>query len=151
MSATLRILNYFETIINGRTVDGGSRSDYQEMAISEPHFDKTFSIPVNTTIDAWGFSGVDESVSDFDYCFILSNKSGLYAEFTVDKGGEVGTVPFTLGLVANIPLPLPTKLAFANYTADFAGGTVDQIDRIRLHNPAGNSAGTALVRLVLFT
>lgn len=151
MTQALRILNYFETVINGRAIDGGSRSDYQEKTISDPYFDKTWSIPIDTTIDAWGFSGVDESLSDFDYCFIQSDKSGLYAEFTVDNNATYGTEVFALGIGTIIPLILPTNAAYANYTADFAAGTIDVIDKIRLRNPTPNAAGTALVRLVLFS
>ena len=148
---TLRLLTYFEfEKSDGRVVYGGSRSKYQELTVSDPCFDEEKSLAVNTTWDAWGFT-TEQPISDFDLLWIMSDKSGLYVELTTDANNGVGDEIYTVPLAANIPLILSADDSYANYTADFAGGTADVIDRIRVRNPSGNSAGTAIVRVALFT
>ena len=71
----------------------------------------------------------------------------LKFELTIDKGAEVGTVVSTVELKAKKALILNSDGAWANYTVDFAAGTLDVIDQIRIHNPSGS----ANVRAVLVT
>lgn len=148
--ATLRILTYFEIVkSDGRVVAGGSRSKYIEKTVSEPIIDLEKSLAVNNTWDVWGFT-TEEPLSAFSLLWITSSVAGLYVELCTDKNGTYGDEPYTLPLEADIPFILADDRSFANYTADFGGGTVDVIDRIRIHNPSGNSAGTSNVRFCLF-
>lgn len=146
--ATLRVLSYFEALLGNELVHGGSRSEYREITVSQPHFNQTKLLAAETTWDAWE-AGAEEPISDFDFLFIESDLSGVMVELTADKGGEIGTRVFTIGLIANIPLMLPSNLSYANYSADFGAGTLDLIDRIRVRNKS--TTLTANVRVALFS
>lgn len=127
----------------------GSRSAPKEITVSTPGIDVTKLLTASSTWDVWGHTSED-AVSDFDLLVIVSDYGGVIVEFTTDKGGEVGTEVFTVELVANLPLVLGSDGSWANYTVDFAGGTLDVIDRIRVRNPTGASS-SANVRVGIFT
>lgn len=148
--ATLRALSYFDVVLNGRNVNGGSRSKYKEFTVGEPYFDETKIVAFGTTWDAWGFDS-EEPISDFDFLYIESNLAGTLVELTCDANNGVGREEFVLCLgVANFPLVLGSKVSRASHAADFSGGSVaDVIDAIRINNPHGSTDAT--VRVCLFT
>lgn len=146
--ATLNALNFFEVVTGGRVISGGSRSGYKQFTVGVPLFDETKTLSTGTTWDAWGFS-TEEPLSAFQYAFILSDLSGVMIELTTDKAGTYGTQVFTLGLIANVPQTLCSNVSYANYSADFGGGTLSVINRLRINNPSALAA-SANVRVALF-
>lgn len=147
MSQTLRVWTAFEVVIDGISHAGGHRSKPQEVTVDDPYIDVTYPIAVTTTKDVWGFS-TEEAISSFDFLWIESSLDGVLVELTTDKGGEVGDESFVVELKADKPFLLFTDTGRANYTADFAGGSADVIDRIRIRNPSASTV--ANVRFALF-
>lgn len=145
--ATLRDWDGFEVVIDGQTHAGGSRSNPREITIANAHIDVTKTVATTTTWDAWGFS-TEEPLSSFDYLWIESSIDGVLIELTTDKGNEVGDEAYVIELLADKPFKLYSDTGRANYTADFAVGTADVIDRIRIRNPSASVA--ADVRLAMF-
>jgi hypothetical protein len=145
--ATLLLTQHFEVTIDGIKHSGGSRSAPQSITTAETKVDVTKSVAVAETWDAWGVAGED-GVSSFTFLFVETDLDGVQLELTCDKSGTNGVVVAAFILKADKPFMLATNGAMANYTADFATGTVDVIDRIRVRNPSGAS-GAAKVRVFL--
>jgi hypothetical protein len=95
------------------------------------------TLAATTTWDFWE-AGAEEPLSDFDY-FEVRASGLIYVELTIDKGAEVGTVVSAISIPANRTWYLTDDGALALHTADFATGSLDVIDRIRIRNP-GSSA-----------
>jgi hypothetical protein len=132
--ATLELYQAFQVTIGGELLIGGSRSAPQEIDVGD-EFDR----PRKTLAagDIWDLWTADDSAVDaMGFLWVESDVDGVQLEFTVDLNNGVGLGVFAIVLVANIPLILPTKQAIANYAANFATGTVDSIERIRVKNPA---------------
>jgi len=116
--------------------------------------DDSIVIPASTVVKIWD---KDESaVGDFDFS-LLACDFDLMVELTIDSGGEVGTRLQTLSLKGSgvagkygLPLPLGADDAYASdYTASFAAGTLDLIERIRVKNLSSTQA--AKLRRILAT
>ncbi len=148
MATTLRFWRYFQLQVNGVTHKGGHLSTPVTVSLDGDVFDVTNTIAATTTWDAWT-SGAEQSVTDFDFLYIESELDDVLVELTIDNAGDVGDEIITIQLKKDIPLILGSDTGYANYTADFAGGTLDVIDRIRIRNPS--SASTAAVRVLLAT
>jgi hypothetical protein len=84
-----------------------------------------------------------QDIADFDFLAIVSDQD-IYLELTADQNGSFGDELLAFKLKANVPFFLAYDDAYANYTANFGGGTLDVIDRIR----AKAVATTASVRVV---
>lgn len=61
----------------------------------------------------------------------------LIIELTVDIDNSIGKELATLPLKAGSVLLLTSPQAFAAYVENFAGGTLDKIERVRVYNPGG--------------
>lgn len=146
--ATLRLYQWFDVTINGVMYSGGSRSTPQEITVSNPLLDMTKSLAAGATWTPWGGQTPD-AVSAFSFLFILSDTTGVQLELMVDRDATYGTRSFCLSLQANKPLILPADDAYANYTTNFAAGTLDVIDKLLLKNPSA-ATQTATVRVALF-
>lgn len=146
--ATGLIYSYFRATINGKLYEAGVRNTPTEITLTDVLFEGRKSLAAGDVWDAWGFS-TEEPVSAFDVLVIESDLSGVLVELTCDKGNDVGREEFVVELVAGLPLILGSDSSMANYTADFASGTADVIDRIRVKNPSGASS-SAKVSVMLF-
>lgn len=130
--ATLRIYTGFECDLNGIKYSGGSRSTPVEITVTE-YMGGVISLATATTLDLWSSAS---AVTTFDYFFIKCDQD-IRIELTVDRGAEVGTILIPLLVEANTPFQLIYDDALANYTANFATGSADIIDRIRIRNVSG--------------
>lgn len=148
MASTVRFFSYLEVEIEGEKHRIGSLSEARTLSVTGAALDLRKIIGTSTTWDVWE-SGADEPMTDFDVLCIESELSGVIVELTADKGGEVGTRVFTVELTADCPFFLFSDGSWANYTADFAAGTLDVIDRIRIRNV--NASSTASVRVLMLT
>lgn len=145
--ATLNVYQAFDVTVNGVTVARGSRSAPSAVTVAGQKKEWNRSLATSTTALAWDGTDTNEPLADFDFMYLKSDQD-LLVEFTCDKGAEVGTVVFARKVLANEPLMLLHDDAMALYTANFATGTADVIDRIRVRNVSGS---TAVVDVVLIT
>lgn len=147
MSSTVKLYNLFEVNIDGHYIADGGISSPIEITLSN---DKMLvykdEIAISTTVDVWDSS--DEKLSSFTFMYLKADNE-VYLELTVDRGNDVGTEIVAIQIEPNVPFILGGDTAFANYTADFAGGTADVIDRIRIRNNSSTASDTANVFLFL--
>lgn len=87
--------------------------------------------------------------ANFDFLAILSDTDDVVLELTTDRDAGVGKELYTVELRANIPFLLGSDDSYANYTENFAGGTLDVIDRILAKNLHATQVAT--VRIVAAT
>jgi hypothetical protein len=146
MSTTLRVYQAFEMVVGNVPVTGGSRSKPVEMTVAGLPLELPKSLGPELTWNAW--LGSDGPISDFDFLWIESDKD-ITIELMCDANDGVGTVVFAKEIKANEPWSILHDDAMANYTANFAAGTMDVIDRIRVRNRSVTD--TAVIRLVLVT
>jgi hypothetical protein len=145
--ATLNVYQAFDVTVSGVTTARGSRSAPSAITVAGQKKEWNRSLATSTTAVVWDGTDTDESLADFDF-FYLKSDQDLLVEFMCDKGGQVGTVVFARKVLANEPLMLLHDDAMANYTAAFATGTADVIDKISVRNTSGV---TAVVDVVLVT
>lgn len=136
--ATLSLYAAAQFTVGAVTISVGSRGGAYSISVDGQHELLNRSLATSTTWDAWE-SGSETAITDFDFCWVLSDQAVL-VEFTADKGGENGTVVSTHEAQAGVPLMLTSDDCMANHTADFATGTADVIDRIRIRNVSGSTA-----------
>lgn len=79
------------------------------------------------------------NLSDFVFCCIESDTGDptngyVMLELVTDNAGVVKQTPYTVPLVANMPLYLFGSQSYANYTVDFGGGTLKKINFLRAKN-----------------
>lgn len=144
--ATLRVFKYFELAVGNKPVVGGSRVKPTEITVTGLPLDLPKSLAPETTWNAW--LGSDGPISDWDYLWIESDKD-VTIELMADANAGVGTVVFAKEVKASEPWDILHDDAMANYTANFASGAMDVIDRIRVRNR--HASDTATIRLVLVT
>lgn len=147
--AVLKVWQRFEIIdVTGAKHVGGSSVTPETKTVDGIVKDETKQIAITSTWDFWK-TGAEEPLTDFDLLYIVSDLDGVLVELTTDTGADVGKVVYTIELKKNDPLIINEDGSHANYTADFATGTLDMIDEIRIRNPDGATA--ANVRAVLVT
>lgn len=144
--ATLNVWQAYELTDNGVQIVGGSRAASKQITVAGQRKEAEKSLATATTWDVWT-TGSSEPLTDFDFLWVESDKNVLL-ELTVDQNNGVGTVVFAIEVQANVPFLLCADDAMANYTANFATGTEDVIDKIRIRNVSGQ---TAIVRVLLIT
>ena len=110
------------------------------------------TVATETTVTLFT-SGTD--LDDFDFGIIAVDQD-CTLELVTDSGDAVGIEQYTIGLKGSgttgtwgVPFILATDDSYANYTINFGGGTLDNIDIIRVRNLS--STTTAQVRALLFT
>lgn len=84
-------------------------------------------------------SGQGGAPSDFAFCWIVSDVGDptngfVILEETTDVNNLIGKELFTRPLYAGVPYILGGSASYANYTDDFAGGTLSKIQRFRVKN-----------------
>src|SRR5688500_5163274 len=143
--ATLLVSSSFNLIGGSQPLSGAARPNPIEIEVTGTFTDHRISVAATTTKTIWTASS--DELADFDFLWIESDQE-LYVELTVDVGGEVGDELLTKVIQANQPFVLISDDALANYTANFATGTEDVIDRLRIRNPGSTAAN---VRVVMIT
>lgn len=136
MALSVKYVSYFEVAANGVVIRGGSLSPVSISAGSDLIHDQTVTLATATTTTLFNDT---EDIADFDFLFIVSTQD-VYLELTTDLDNSVGDELYTLPLTANVPFVLARDDSYANYTANFGGGTLDTIERIRCRNISGSTA-----------
>lgn len=114
-------------------------------AVAGTLFRKQYSVAASTTVTLFDIAN---DLADFDIMVVVSDKSNVILEWTTDKDGSVGDEYATIGLYANMPQLFGTDDSYANYTANYGGGTLDKIERVRVRNLGTE---TAVVELIAIT
>jgi hypothetical protein len=135
-----------DVIVDGNKYTAGSLHDPVSVDIAGDEITSdTLSIAVSTVVKVWD---KDESgVGDFDFLYLACDRD-LQVELTIDIGADVGTRLQTFTLLGSgtagemgLPFMLGNDAAFASdYTASFAAGTLDTIERIRVKNTSSTLA-----------
>lgn len=89
--------------------------------------------------------------ADFTYLYISTDvgdavNGWLVLELTTDENNTFGIKYATSAIGAGIPYILGSSQSYANYTANFGGGTLSKIQRVRARNL---NTATANVKLAL--
>jgi len=144
-----------DVLVDGEKLSAGSNIEPVGIDIAGNEItNDSIVIAANTVVKVWD---KDESgVGDFDFLYLACDRD-LKVELTIDLGAEVGTrlQTFTLkgtGTAGKYGLPfmLGDDAAYASdYTASFAAGTLDTIERIRVKNLDASNA--AKLRRILAT
>ena len=100
-------------------------------------YDQSFSVAASGTQEVFN---IDNNLGDFQILVIVSDTSAVMLEWTVDKNAGVGDEFATQYMAANVPAIIPSDIAYANYTSNFGGGTLDKIERLRVKNTATTTA-----------
>lgn len=125
---------------------GGSLTVPVEIEVAGTVLDLRGELAAEATKSLWAAS--DASPADFDYLWFEADQD-CQLEITVDTNNGVGDEILCIKVFANQPFQLIQDSAYANYTANFAAGTLDVIDRIRVKNLSTEDA--AAYRFTLIT
>ena len=104
-------------------------------------FYKMVSVAQNTTKTIFDATS---DLADFDFLLVVSDQD-LYVEETADQNASFGTMNMAKKILAGIPYVLGTNIAYANYTVNFGGGTIDVIDRLRVRNLGATTANVTVL------
>jgi len=148
MAVSVKVTCHFEVATSRGILRVGSTTPLSITCDGTVH-DQTVSITSNATpaTSLTTLFNDTEDIADFDFLYIISSQN-IMLELTTDLNNGVGDEVYTLPLLANMPFILGRDDSYANYSAGFAGGTLDTIERIRASNTSGS---TAEVRIVAIT
>lgn len=143
---TVALRQSFTADLGGDRHSGGHEGEVLLITCgSDAHDDRSFSIAQNTTKTLW--DATTSPCADFDFLWIESDVE-VIVELITDQNAGVGKEVYTVTLLPGCPLVLGTDQSYANYTTNFAGGTLDVIDKILCRNLEED---TATVRIFVAT
>lgn len=118
--------------------------DHVETLNGDTADDRTFSIAAETTKTLW--DATVSPVTALSFLWIETD-ADVMIELITDQNAGVGKEVFTITIEAGKPFVLGSGVSYANYTTNFAGGTLDVIDKILCRNL--DTADAAEVRIVV--
>jgi len=118
--------------------------DHTETLDGDTADDRTFSVGAETTVTLW--DATVSPVSAMSFLWIEAEAS-VVIELITDQNAGVGKEVFTITIEPGKPFMLGSNVSYANYTTNFAGGTLDVIDKILCRNLDADDA--AEVRVVV--
>lgn len=135
-------------MVDGELIAGGSFESPTSISVTGEIHQQVFSVEANSTQLLY-----NNELSGFTFLWIQSDRD-IILEFTTDVGNDVGDEVYTLELAGTgtanlygVPFILGSDDSYANYTVNFAGGTLDVIDRIRCRNL--DTSNAAKVKIVV--
>lgn len=145
--------NAFEYVSNDGSTVGDGSLDVPVIipaSTSPQKYEKELVLDQNASGLLWDAS---TGPSDFTYLQIKSDTGDasngfVVIELTTDENGTYGTQYSTFGLLAGVPFTLGSSVSYGNYTANFGGGTLSKVQRVRVKN-LNSSTATVGIRLVL--
>lgn len=146
MSTALQVFQYVVlTDAQGERHFLGSMADGVNLAAS---FDglverKVYSVASSGTATIW--DAASSAASSFRFLWIRANKEDVMVQLTTDLNNGVGDERYTLTLKKDLAFILGSDDSYANYTANFGGGTLDNIDEIRVKNLGSETANVEVV------
>lgn len=135
------------TANDGSSMTGGSNDAPNIVGGLTFKFEKEFSVIQNAIQLLWNANNGDPA--DFQYLRVVSDTGDptngfVLLELTVDVNGVVKTTPQTVALAAGMPFKLFSSQAYANYTINFGGGTLEKINQLRVKNLNPTTANVRL-------
>jgi hypothetical protein len=148
--ANVYVYSYLVGSINGRRYEAGSLTNPIGKTVTLA-YEIIKSVAPTTTVELFDTS---KDLSAFQLLWIASDYD-LMLELSTDTNATYGERDATVELVGSgiaetygMPFILGSDASYANYTVNFAAGTVDVIDRIRARNLS--STNTAKVQVLAF-
>jgi hypothetical protein len=143
---TISLRSSFVAEIGGRRRFGGAEGEVVAITCgSDAVDDREFSIAQNTTKTLWDATA--SPCTDFDFLWIESDVEVLL-ELITDQNNGTGKQSYTATVTPGVPFILASDQSYANYTTNFAAGTLDVIDKILCRNLEED---TATVRIFVAT
>jgi hypothetical protein len=142
--ASIYNYSYVLATVNGRKYEFGSLTTPTTIAAAgDDVYELITSVAVSTSIKIFD---VDEDLADFDFLLVAADWD-LQLQVVVDDDGDVGEAAFTLPVEGSgttgtwgPPVIFASDDSYANYTVDFAGGTLDVIERLNVKNNSATQA-----------
>jgi hypothetical protein len=152
MSAVLNWLSHVSVKINGQLHEFGSLVEPNTLTISGNV--KTFIKTVGVTTTQKLFDA-SLDLSTFVFALVASDFD-VYLETVVDDNSTYGDEALARLCKGSgkagkwgIPIPYASQAAYANYTKNFGGGTVDLIDILRVRNISASQSAEVLCMVFL--
>ena len=148
MAAALQVFQYAVlTDAQGRRHILGSMVDPANLSTD---FDgvldrRVYEIAAATTKLVWDSAATGQSATTFSFVWIRANAEDVFVQLVTDANGGVGDEYYTIELKKNLAFILGSNASYANYTADFGGGTIDTIDEIWVRNTGGETVTIEVV------
>lgn len=152
MAKTIQLTQYLSGLLDSGRVEIGSLSTPADVSLASGlRYDKEFTVGIETTKKLF-----DASVEFATFELIaVQCDLDLMLEMVTDDGNEVGERAFTIGLRGSgvagkfgMLFFLPKQISYANYTVNFAAGTLDLIEVLRVRNLS--TTDSAKVRILAF-
>ncbi len=89
---------------------------------------------------------VYSAADTFSFLWVRANQDDVYLELVTDDNASIGTEAYTVLLKKGLAFLLGSDNSYANYTRNFAGGTIDVIDQVNVKN---TGSATATVEVVV--
>lgn len=138
MTSSIRHYSYATMELDGEIIHLGDMTIPTSIQVAGERVYKQVPIPVSTTIKLFDTSA--DLITDFDYMWIASDYD-VMIEFVTDSGAAIGIEQYTHKLKGTqrvnqfgAPMVLTSDVSYANYTINFGGGTLDNIDIVRAKN-----------------
>ena len=148
--ANLYLYSYLVGSVNGERYEAGSLTTPVGKTVTLA-YEIMKSVAPTTTVELFDAS---KDLSAFQLLWIASDYD-VMLELSTDINATYGERDATVELVGSgtagtygTPFILTSDASYANYTVNFAAGTLDVIDRIRARNLS--STNTAKVRILAF-
>lgn len=148
MSASLQVFQYAVLIdASGQRTVVGSMVDPANLSTSfEGVIDRrVYTVDATTTKLAWDSAATGQPATTFRFLWIKANVEDVYVQLVTDANSGVGDEYYTVELKKGLAFILGSQASYANYTADFGGGTIDTIDEIWIRNTGSAEATVEVV------
>lgn len=140
MSHTVNLYMSVDALVKGvRHQLGNKNAITVTLTGAEEADHKQYTLAVAGTQLVWQASSTESANVTFVTMALITDKN-IDVELVCDVNNGVGTKVWTQRVPANMPFLLPSKVAFANATADFASGTADSIEKISIRNASADEA-----------
>ena len=153
MAATLQVYSYLTALVDGVLEEFGSLTSPNSVSLTGNV--RKIKATVGTTTTKTLYESSTDLPATFSLALIACDFD-VYLEQIADNDGSIGDEAFAQLLrgsgVANkwgIPFIIPKQAAYANYSKNFAGGTVDVITTIRCRNLSSSQIAECLLLLFL--
>ena len=135
--ATISYISYYEANVGGILYKLGSVEPVSITAGTGEVDIRRDVVATNTTKTLVDVTA--GSITDFDFLMVVSDQD-VHLEMITDDDASIGQKEYTVKLLANCPFALSSDISYANYTANFGGGTLDKITTVRVRNLGATSA-----------
>lgn len=139
MSHTVNLFMSVDALVKGVRHQLGNKNAISITLSAEETDHKQYTLAAAGTQLVWQASSTEAANVTFTAMAFITDKN-LDVEMVCDVNNGVGTRVWVQRVPANMPFLLPSKVAFANTTVDFGGGTADSIEKISIRNATADEA-----------